>query len=177
MACFIGLKNRISVSSVTCLKNDLHFTIFINAQTMPKFKSQPGLSENPGTEGGRPQSALKKKVIPAAESSPSVHSGVASQLFSLPQDPTNSVLSDQPQMLAPLILSQQTPPPAETLTQAHLPGYVLPDPSSHLPLTHNLNHGPHLWPIPLTFWVVSCGPIGSRKNNQGGVNQSGKSIA
>lgn len=69
------------------------------------------------------------------------------------------------------------PPPAETLTQAHLPGYVLPDPSSHLPLTHNLNHGPHLWPIPLTFWVVSCGPIGSRKNYQGGVNQSGKSIA
>lgn len=84
---------------------------------MPKSKSRPRLSDNPGIGGGRPRSARKRKVMPAAESSPSVQTGVASQPLPLPYDPTSGP-SDQPQMLAPQILSPQMPPPAETLTQA-----------------------------------------------------------
>lgn len=90
LACVIGFENRILVLSIMCMrKNDLHCPILINAQTMPKSKSRPRLSDNPGIRGGRPRSARKRKVTPAAELSPSVQTGVASQPLSLTQDPTS----------------------------------------------------------------------------------------
>lgn len=85
------------------------------------------------------RSAPKRKATPAAESLPNVQASVASKTPSLYYDPTQSALSDQPQKLVPQILSPQTPSRAETLTQTKLLDYVLPNPSSLLPITHNLN--------------------------------------
>lgn len=68
---------------ITCLKNDLNFTILTNAKTMLKSKSRPRLSDNPGTGGGRLRCAPKRKATPAAESAPNVQSSVASKKPSL----------------------------------------------------------------------------------------------
>lgn len=105
---------------------------------MPKSKSRPRLSDNLGTGGGRPRSARKRKVTPTAESSPSVQNSVASQRLPLPHDPSSGP-SDQPQMLAPQILVSTDASPAETPTQAQLPGNVLPDPPLLFPRIYNFN--------------------------------------
>lgn len=117
----------------------------------------------------------REAAIRSEESSTSVQIGVASQPLSLPQDPTSGP-SDQPQMLAPQILSPQMPPPAETLTQAQLQGNVLQDPPSLLPHTHNLNQQTPFLANTTQFSLGYHVHRSVKTNYQGGICQYGKSF-